>query len=97
MHVVHNGEEGLISGFKVAKRVAPISRPPFADDTLLLCEALEVQIKNIKATLLCIEDDSCLKSKPIQKRVIRMKVDDLSLSKCAVIFRCKVESFPTSY
>lgn len=51
-YVVHNGEGGLISGFMVAKRVAPISRLQFADDTLLLCEASEEQVKNIKATLM---------------------------------------------
>ena len=53
---------GLFEGFRVAENTLSINHLQFADDTLIFCGDDEEHIKNVKATILCFEVVSGLKS-----------------------------------
>lgn len=69
----------------------------FADDSLLICEAEEVQVKNIKSILLCFEAILSMKVNFFKSGLLGVRVDDRSLHMFAEIWGCKVGSFPTTY
>ena len=52
---------GLIEGFKVGEGEFQVSHLQFADDSLLLCEADVMEIRNVKKILRCFELISGLK------------------------------------
>ena len=89
-------QEGLIGGFTVANLPLQVSHLQFANDTLIFCDASEEHVKNVKAILLCFEAVSGLKIN-FKSELIRIRVGDSFLSRCADLLGCKVESLPASY
>ena len=65
-----------------------ISHLQFADDTLIFFEANEVQVKNVKAFLLCFEVVSSWKINFFKSQLIGIRVEDQAISKLADVFSC---------
>lgn len=65
-----------------------ISHLQFADDTLIFFEANEVQVKNVKAILLCFEVVSSWKINFFKSQLIGIRVEDQAISKLADVFGC---------
>lgn len=87
-------EEGLIRGFTVGH--AQISHLLFADDTLILCDANDEQLRNLRRLLLCFEAVSGLRINLGKSEAIPVgevaNVDEL-----ADILGCRVAHMPISY
>lgn len=81
----------------MVRDVNPISHLQFADDTLIFCGANEVQVKNVKAILICFEAVSSLKINFFKSELIRLMVEDQKKGQFAEILGCRVVSLPITY
>lgn len=90
-------EQNLIKGFKIANRNVVISHLQFDDDTIVLCEARDDYIKNLKLILRCLERISSLKVNIGKCKVAGLNFDDMELSVYAQLLGCEKETWPLKY
>lgn len=53
--LLRNADVNLISSFRPVIGVPSVTHLQFTDDTIILCEANEDQVKNVKTIMLCFE------------------------------------------
>lgn len=88
---------GLIKGVKIGSSGVLLSHLQFADDSILFCEAEEMELCNIKRVLRCFELISRLKINYHKSQVCGINVPEESLSSFASKLYCKSKAFPLKY
>lgn len=84
----------LIKGIKIGSGGVVLTRLQFADDSILLCEANVLEVRNLKRILRCFEILSGLKINYHKSVVSGAGVPVESMNEFVSVLNCKVKSLP---
>lgn len=97
MLLVRAKEMGLIKGVSVGQSEFLITHLQFADDTLLFCEAEEVELVTIKRILRCFEIISGFKINFHKSVLCGIGIDETLSQAFATKLKCKCLKLPIKY
>ncbi|XP_028122358.1 uncharacterized protein LOC114319532 [Camellia sinensis] len=90
-------QHGLIKGVNVGSSEVLLTHLQFADDSILFCEAEEMEVCNIKRVLRCFEVISGLRINYHKSLVCGVNVPEESLSEFAARLHCQPKTLPLKY
>ncbi|KAJ9703126.1 hypothetical protein PVL29_004763 [Vitis rotundifolia] len=90
-------ERNLMEGFRVGRNRTRVSHLQFADDTIFFSNSREEELQTLKSLLLVFGHISGLKVNLNKSSIYGINLDQVHLSRLAVMLDCKASEWPILY